>query len=658
MQKITYYVCFIGLLLAAVGLARAEGYWPVPTNGWEHNYVAAEGSGADSGVPHQYSSLWRNGGYQTTDPDELNYAAIIPDAVEGDVLMLVHTNGSGGVSMFPYYYMTSVPGAGTTNDLITLDCRFRLADDSLSDTQEQFLLNVVRPRLDGIATGWNFWMITFSKQNLKVNGTTFNAPLGTNWHNVRLVADVARNTSWVYLDNNPVPVYSGPSSSRAHTITRNWTAFGDSGTEVNGQACVKYLRWTTTELVHPSTYLQHVGDADPLTEGFTYKPVNLEYAASNNVFPEDASPSWGGSPPGNWRTILNDEVTGETTLHLDMTSKGHWCAQYNEAGQFATNDLVDVDFRFRLVDDSQAEDQAQLMLSLVGPRPDGIGAQQLFFCRFAKGHIDYFDNTTLLEYPITLGTNWHNVNWRVNWNTREAEMYLDDNPVEAFSHRSRLYTTATNNYTAFGSNSAQVRGIARVSYLRVTRQTPTWQGGVEEDATPYWQGADGDGSFGYYEGAVPAEVMNYAEGWTASCKLRLLETSHDAFGVTIRCFDQANKWDLILKTDGCYYQNADGGLIRLGPNSRPMQYHTFQMHYDPAGDGGNGAVSYYKNGWLIETLTRADTFTNGSSEGLFQWGFDSVPSATSTVRWNLVELARGNQVIAPIPPDGTLIFVR
>ena len=654
-KKVRCVSVAVGLLALSV-FSRDLDRWLAPTNGWAHNYVAAAGSGPGSGVPTQHSSLWINAYYQTNDPAGLSYAGIIPDVAEGDVLSLVHTNGATSVS--PYYYMQSGPGAGTTNDLITMDCRFRLADAAQDDAKPQFMLGLARPRLDGSATGWNHWTFLFSEQLLEVGTAQLSVPLGTNWHTVRLVADVARNTSAVYLDNLPVPVYSGPSVARAYTTARNWTAFGDSGQTVNGQVEVKYLRWTTNELVSPLIYYRQEGDADPVSAGFAYKPLDLDYSASNNVLPQSASPGWYSTFKSTQSWLTNDAVTGEAALHLDMVGGGMYTL-YREAGQFNTNDLVTADFRFRLVDDSQTESMPQMMLTFVGPRPDGIGGQQFFYCRFAKDRIYYFDdNNTSASVLTALGTAWHNLQWRMNWNTREGDVYLDGNPVKMFSHRSRLYTTQTNNFTSFGDGSGAIQGITRVAHLRVTRHAPAWQGGAEADGTPYWQGADGDGSYGYYEGGLSADMISDAQGWTASCRLRLTQQSPDNFGVMMRCFDHANAWDLMFTRDAWHYRDADGNAALVGASSRPEEYHTFQMRYDPAGDNGNGAVSYYKNGWLLQTLTRADTYTNGSSTNLFQWGCDNVPSATSTQRWNFVEFAPGNRVIAPIPRDGTLISVR
>ena len=660
MKKAMWCVCVAGLLLAVAGPARAEGRWLAPTNGWDHNYVASVGSGPGSGRPEQFDSRWLYYDYQFSNPAADNYVGVTNDAAEGSVLRVVNRDTTA--KKYPYYQMTNSPAAGTTNDLITLDFRFRLTDAALPDATPQFSLSVQRPRPDGVA-GSSTWYVRFRESALDYDWKAISGtPLGTNWHTVRLVVDVAKDVGSLYLDrvSAPVVTWAGVKNGTAS----NKITFGDGSGAITGAVDIAYLRWTTNEFVTPATYL-HEGDADPLTEGFTHKPENLAYAASNNVLPEAASPSWtksGFQAGGTWMT--NDEATGEAALHLVMTNLSPSYAyalytQTKEPGRFTTNDLVAADFRFRLVDDSQTESQAQLQMTLVGPRPDGIGGQQFFYCRFAKDRIYYFNNSSSLStFSTPLGTNWHTVNWRMNWNTREADVYLDDSPAPSFSHRSLLQITGTNNYTGFGDGSGSIQGIARVAHLRVTRQTPAWQGGAEADATPYWQGADNDGSYGYYEGAVPAAVMNHAQGWTASCTLRLPHTSYDAFGVTMRCFDQADKWGLILKTDACYYQNADGGLVQLGVSSRPAQYHTFQMRYDPSGDGGNGAVSYYKNGWLLQTLTRADTYANGSSTNLFQWGSDNVPSATSTQRWNFVEFAPGNRVIAPVPRDGTLISVR
>ena len=662
MGKSMWRVCAAGWLLAAAGLARAEGRWLAPTNGWNHNYVASVGSGPGSGRPEQFDSRWARSSYQITNPGAANYVAITNDPSEGAVLLVEHTNSVTAADRFPLYQMSSGPGGGTTNDLITIDFRFRLLDESQSDATSQLHLNVVRPRPDGL-TGFANWYVEFRKNAVYRGAALSGTALGTDWHTVRMVIDVARDTGSLYLDRLGTPIATWVSDKNA-SVTRNWISFGDGSTALIGKAEVKYIRWTTNELVHPVTY-QHVGAADPLTEGFSYKPVDLAYEASSNLLPEAASPSWtkAGFQAGGV-SLTNDEATGEAALHLVMTnlSPSYAYALYTltkEQGRFTANDLVDADFRFRLVDDSQEATQAQFQVALVGPRPDGIGGQQFFYCRFAKDRIYYFNNSGAYStFPAALGTNWHNMNWRMNWNTREADVYLDDGPAPSFSHKSLLQTTGTNNYTGFGDGSGTIQGVARLSYLRVARHTPAWQGGAEPDATPYWQGVDGDGSYGYYEGAVPAAVMNHAQGWTASCTLRLPHTSYDAYGVTMRCFDQADKWSLILKTDACYYQNADGGLVQLGVSSRPAQYHTFQMRYDPAGDGGNGAVSYYKNGWLLQTLTRADAYANGSATNLFQWGCDNVPAATSTQRWNFVEFAYGNRVIAPVPRDGTMLSVR
>lgn len=653
------------ILAATAGAARAEGRWTAPTNGWAHNYVAIAGSGPGSGRPEQFDAKWAAvGGYQSSNPAADNYVAITNDVSEGDVLRLVHLDSTA--NKYPYYQMTAAPGAGTTNEFITLDCRFRLADASQADTMPQLHLSVCRPRPDGLA-GMAFWYIRCSESRVEylnsaasfvvLGGTT----LGTNWHTVRLVIDVARDTASLYFDRVAEPVITW-ASRKDGANAYNRVDFGDGSGGIKGAAHIKYLRWTTNELVTPAAFV-HEGAADPAAEGWAYQPVNLLYASSNNLLPTAAAPGWAGNFQAGTTTLTNDDITGESALHLDMTNTNalYTYALYQQAGapgRFTTNDLVTCDFRFRVLDAAQAESQGQLSLGLNGPRTDGAFGRQNFYMRFAKDRITYYNNSgAFATYLTPLSTNWHTVSWRCNWQTREAEVYLDGSPTASFSHKSALLSDVSYNFTSFGDGSSGIQGIVRVGHLQLTRHTLAWQGGAEADTTPYWQGGDGDGGYGYYEGAVPAAVMTNAQGWTASCKLRVPQASEHASGVTLYCNDNANKWGLTFTPTACYYPNADGNLIQLGAAFNSQIYHTFQLRYDPVGNSGGGTVSYFKDGWLLTTLTRADVYTNSAVTNVLRWGCDGVPDATNVQRWNIVEFAPGNRVIAPVPRDGTLISI-
>ena len=213
MSKSMWRVCVAGWLLAFAGLARAEGRWLAPTNGWDHNYVAAVGSGPGSGRPEQFDSRWARSSYQVTNPGAVNYAAITNDPSEGAVLLLEHTNSVTATDRYPLYQMSSGPGAGTTNDLITVDFRFRLVDESQSDATPQLHLNVVRPRQDGLF-GFAYWYVEFRENAVYRGGALSGTALGTNWHTVRLMIDVARDTGSLYLDRLGAPVATWASEKK------------------------------------------------------------------------------------------------------------------------------------------------------------------------------------------------------------------------------------------------------------------------------------------------------------------------------------------------------------------------------------------------------------------------------------------------------------
>jgi hypothetical protein len=651
------------LLAATAGPARADGRWIAPTNGWSHNYVASVGEGPGSGRPEQADGKWTRSGYQHSDPEAANYAAVITDGTEGDVLALAHRETTG--SIYPLYVMETAPGAGASNDLITLDCRFRLADESQPDTTAQFFLGVARPRHDG-AEGMIQWVIQCRKSGLNYlsSGGSITAisgtPLGTNWHTVRMVIDAAAETAALYLDSAAVPVAAWAGEKRS-SPSYNRIVFGDGSGGIMGAVNVKFLRWAVDELVAP--VLLHEGTADPAAEGWAYDTTarTLDYAASNGVLPTAASPAWRG---WGWEagtaSLVEDEATGEAALHLVMTNATSPNAHYyqlNPEGQFTTNDLATCRLRFRLMDDTLPAGTAQLVWNMYGPRTDGESGSQRFYMQFCRNRIQYWDNNTFTEWPVALDTNWHDAVWVLNFKSREAQAYLDGGGTAVFTHKSQM-TAVERNWVMFGdgSGSEDVKGVARVSHVSVTRQGPAWGSGIEEEM-PYWEGIGYGTASGCYRQTLPVQTAGHARGWTASCNLRLVTAypgNADA-GMVVR--DGINQWGMLFTAGGIHWVNASTNTVRLADFSRADRYHTFQLHYDPDGDAGNGTVSYYDNGWLKGTVTRTDTLGRADTPGAFVWGGIG-DATTGTQRWNRVEFAHGNRVIAPVQPAGTVIRVR
>lgn len=648
------------LLTISIGAAcvvSAEGRWTAPSNQWEHQYAAS------NGLPEVVNSNWQRNSYQSTNPEGVNYVDIVSDENEGDVLMLIHTNGAAVLNRWPNYQMHSAPGSGTTNDLITMDLRFRLADDSQSDATQQLVLNVNRPRLDG-AAGRIAWGLNFTKSGLKRNGAVVSGTtLGTGWHTVRWIIDVAANSSKVYLDNVAAPVISGWAGGQDE-VPYTHIMFGDGSTDLKGKAAIKFLQWTTNELVEPITFV-HEGAVDPLSEGWSYEhdANELFYTASNGVLPEASSPAWNNDKFGDGTTsIVTDEITGEKALHLIMTNTvaPFTHANYyksNAEGTFDTNRTTICRMRFRLVDETQADSQMQFMCQSCGPRPDGVvPGRQSFYVAFSKDRIRYFDNSSSMsQYMVALSTNWHEIIWVINWRTQEASFYLDGAPTAIFTHQSNQDAYALN-HTGFGDGSANITGIARVSSYRLTRQCVEWDAG-SEDGTEYWEGIDSGLSQGDYSGIIPADVIGHADGWTASARVWAVDASSPLHAVSMIVQDGTDRWSMMFTPTQSYYYNQASEAVSLGGYVHHAGYHTVQMYYDPSGDGGNGTVRYYDDGWLKGTITRADTLLDVVDSPRIQWGSISIID-TSVQRWNWVELAPGNRVIDRIPQKGTLIMVK
>ena len=642
------------LLVSVAGLARADVRWIEPTNGWDLVYAASNGV-----LPEAASPIWTRSYFTAST------ASLVKDEVTGeDALHLIMTNTAANYSTANYYLGTGV-GQFTTNDLTTCDFRFRLTDDSQTNGAMQLNLTLNGPRPDGL-TGYQVFQILFSKDRIRVadnsGSSDYMMPLGTDWHSLRWLINWNTRQAKLYLDQIAAPWVEYQGSLKT-TTPKNQTMFGDGSGSVLGIARISYLRLTHSAWVEPGVFYVHDGNVNPATEGWTYETTarTLDYAASNGVLPNAASPAW--TPyyvAAGASSLVKDGITGEDALHLIMTNtSGNYAfanyTQTNLEGQFTTNDLATCRLRFRLMDGTQALDMPQLTWSISGPRTDGLSGCQTFLMRFCRNRILYGDNSsTTTSYLTDLGTNWHEVVWSQNFRTGEASFYLVGNESSVISHRSYLSDNLYNQ-VLFGDGSGSVQGIARVSYVRVMRQGLTWGGGTE-GSTPCWQGVDYGTASGYYQGALPTQLVGHAEGWTATCKLRVVSASSADSAACMRVLDGTDQWSMMFTRGGVYYTGPSANVVHLCDFVRTDLFHTFQFYYNPAGNADGGTVSYYDNGWFKGTITRANVLDFATTSNVFQWGSLNA-SATSTQFWSRVEITHGNQVIAPVPRDGTVISV-
>jgi len=200
---------------------------------------------------------------------------------------------------------------------------------------------------------------------------------------------------------------------------------------------------------------------------------DVSYDASSGNRPDLASPAWtiGGyqfvnSGSAGYMTVQNDSITNEKTLFMDQNNG--YIELSNSGGDGTKDDLITLDFRFRLLDGAQADDQDQLTMNVTRPRPDLVTGRVLYFVNFAENEVFYYDgNTPTASYkPASIGTSWHDVRMLIDVPNNAAELYLDgaSTPLFSFSGWASTYPT---NSVLFGDNSGGVQGQAELSYLHL-----------------------------------------------------------------------------------------------------------------------------------------------------------------------------------------------
>ena len=90
------------------------------------------------------------------------------------------------------------------------------------------------------------------------------------------------------------------------------------------------------------------------------------------------------------------------------------------------------------------------------------------------------------------------------------------------------------------------------------------------------------------------------------------------------------------------YDSEQGAFEKteLGDVDPTANFRTYQMYYDPQGDGGNGMVTFYVNGAEVGTQTRDEAFDSSSRRFLFGDNFSFGGSASSAY-WAEVTLQSG-----------------
>jgi hypothetical protein len=381
------------------------------------------------GVEHIYRSSWKQLPPQIDPTWGQTYtaetAAIVHDGNEY-VLRLDNTTGSSSY----YNYNNNEPGAGTIKDIVTIDLRFRLVDDTQDDDTPQFYLVMYRPRADS-QTGRQVYKLRFSKNKIEYlnNAGAYvsvaNTALGTDWHNINYVIDVENDQAELYFDSSATSAITHVSMKS--TAVSNMFVIGDDSLTV-GKVDIASL-----DIESYST------------------DVKFVYNADSGSYPENIDTSWYNNYGTN-KSIITDGAEGNV-LFLDHTITSPYYKHEVAPGSGTKDDLVTVNFRFRL---PLTQAEAQFHVIVDRPRSDLQTGRQSYNLRFSNDKIEYLASS-YISVDVDIGTDWHDARYIINVANDQATLYLDGSAIPVISHVSRIYTTVGNKFS-FGDNSSGISG--------------------------------------------------------------------------------------------------------------------------------------------------------------------------------------------------------
>ncbi len=181
----------------------------------------------------------------------------------------------------------------------------------------------------------------------------------------------------------------------------------------------------------------------------------------------------------------------------------------------------------------------------------------------------------------------------------------------------------------------------------------TWSDGGTTPASGLLQ--ELSDSVAYYEVSGPglnAASLARDDGWTATTTMKLV-ANDQAWNTCVVVEDGRDAWAMSFLSGmeaGFYKSGAYDSELRvfektkLGDVDPTADFRTYQMYYDPSGDGGNGMVTFYVDGQEVGTQTREEAFNSSRRRFLFGDNFSFGGSATMAY-WAEVTLQNGNHVL-------------
>lgn len=223
-----------GALIAGGIDSTTQAAWINPPGGWQLDYTAA-----DNVLPDADGFSATN--YQTSNPVGAAYSGLVVDGVTSETALIMNNEPAGAA--YRVWQSTSGAAAGSGTDLITVDFRFRITDTAQPDSGEQLYVLIERPVTGSTSA---YYYAAFTRDRAGLTGDNVATAIGNDWHDVRMLIDVANNSSELYLDGAGTP--TATQAGLVEGGQYNLTYFGQAGGSVKGQVELAYLRMTNSEL--------------------------------------------------------------------------------------------------------------------------------------------------------------------------------------------------------------------------------------------------------------------------------------------------------------------------------------------------------------------------------------------------------------------------
>ncbi|MBP7936846.1 MAG: PEP-CTERM sorting domain-containing protein [Phycisphaerae bacterium] len=181
-----------------------------------------------------------------------------------------------------------------------------------------------------------------------------------------------------------------------------------------------------------------------------------------------------------------------------------------------------------------------------------------------------------------------------------------------------------------------------------------------EDGKAYWFVQSPEASrLGYTVDLTSGNVTD-PSGWTATAVVRLVLGGEPSSQAALQVIDKKDRFDIYL-SDGSgtvalgVWIRSVAGDVQVSSADPRVGYHTYQITFDPAGNAGDGAASYYMDGALLATQTRADAVNNTSYRRIL-WGDNNSGAGTpsSESHWAFAQFETGQRVV---PEPATILLL-